>query len=82
MTQTSSTFTQSSPALTVVAGTSVGLIPWVRLLQTAVFCSNVHELADELQASRATVLDSIEALTLVQTDCLGEVFRLRELASA
>jgi methylthioribose-1-phosphate isomerase len=82
MTQTSSLLTQSSPALTVVAGTSVGLIPWVKLLQTAVFCANVNELADELQASRATVLESIEALTLVETDTLGEVFRLRELASA
>jgi hypothetical protein len=68
--------------LRVVAGTSVGLIPWVKLLQTAVFCGNVNELADELQASKATVLESIEALTLVETDTLGEVFRLRELASA
>ena len=82
MTQTSSFLTQSSPALTVVAGTSVGLIPWVRMLQTAVFCSNVNELADELQASKEIVLESIEALTLVETDTLGEVFRLRELASA
>ena len=82
MTQTSSTLTQSLPALTLVAGTSVGLIPWVRLLQTAVFCHNANELAEELQVSRATVLDSIEALTLVETDTLGEVFRLRELASA
>jgi len=66
----------------VVAGTSVGLIPWVRLLQAAVFCSNVHDLADALEVSRDTVLESIEALTLVETDTLGEVFRLRELASA
>jgi hypothetical protein len=71
-----------APILTVVAGTSVGLIPWVKLLQTAVFCSNVTELADELQAEKVTVLESIEALTLVETDTLGEVFRLRELASA
>jgi hypothetical protein len=73
---------QTAPALTVVAGTSVGLIPWVRLLQAAVFCSNVHDLADALEVSRDTVLESIEALTLVETDTLGEVFRLRELASA
>jgi len=52
------------------------------MLQTAVFCSNVNELADELQASKEIVLESIEALTLVETDTLGEVFRLRELASA
>lgn len=72
----------TTPVLTVVAGTSVGLIPWVRLLQTAVFCHNANELADELHTTRATVLESIEALSLVETDCLGEVFRLRELASA
>jgi hypothetical protein len=71
-----------TPVLTVVAGTSVGLIPWVRLLQTAVFCSNVNELTTELESDKETVLESIEALTLVETDTLGEVFRLRELASA
>lgn len=74
--------TQTAPVLTVIAGTSVGLIPWVKLLQTAVFCSNVNELTTELESDKETVLESIEALTLVETDCLGEVFRLRELASA
>jgi hypothetical protein len=73
---------KSLPALTVVAGTAVELIPWVKLLQTAVFCHTATELADELQVNHQVVLDSIEALTLVQTDTLGEVFRLRELASA
>jgi len=68
--------------LTVIAGTAVGLIPWVTLLQGAVFCCDVTELADLLDASKATVLESIEALTLEETDTLGEVFRLRELATA
>lgn len=74
--------TQTAPALTIVAGTSVGLIPWVRLLQAGVWCSNVTELSDHLEVSKSAVLESIEALTLVETDTLGEVFRLRELASA
>jgi hypothetical protein len=70
------------PVLTLIAGTTHGLIPWVKLLQGAVWCVNVTELADHLGDSKSSVLDSIEALTLVETDTLGEVFRLRELATA
>ena len=70
------------PVLTLIAGTAHGLIPWVKLLQGAVWCVNVTELTDHLEASTGNVLASIEALTLVETDTLGEVFRLRELATA
>ena len=70
------------PVLTLIAGTTHGLIPWVKLLQGAVWCSNVTELTDHLEANTGNVLASIEALTLVETDTLGEVFRLRELATA
>jgi len=68
------------PVLTLIAGTAHGLIPWVKLLQGAVWCANVTELSDHLEASKSSVLASIDALTLVETDTLGEVFRLRELA--
>jgi len=64
-----------------VAGTSVGLIPWGKLLQAAVWCSNVTELTARLDTNKSSVLDSIEALNRVEAVTLGEVFRLRELAT-
>jgi hypothetical protein len=82
MFQTSPQTLSNPPALTVIAGTTVEPIPWVKLLQSAVWCSNVAELTEHLEAAEGNVLDSIEALSLVQTDTLGEVFRLRELATA
>lgn len=71
-----------APTVHVVAGTSVGLIPWVKLLQAGVWCRNVTELSDRLEVSKGAVLDSIEALNRVEAVTLGEVFRLRELATA
>jgi len=67
---------------TGVAERSGELVPWPALLQTAIFCLDVYELAALLEVSLDVVLDSIEALTLVQTDTLGEVFRNTELARA
>jgi len=75
--------TSSEPAcnttdLTCTAG---DMIPWCRLLGAGVWCEDVTELSEWLNADLQLVLDSIEALTLEQTDALGEVFRLRELAA-
>lgn len=71
-----------STILQVVASEPGDVIPWPRLLQGAVWCQNVTELADQLHADVESVRESIEALTLVETDCLGEMFRLRELAAS
>jgi hypothetical protein len=71
-----------TPAPAANTGLTVRTIPWVKLLQAAVWCSNVTELTARLDTSKSSVLDSIEALNRVETVTLGEVFRLRELASA
>ncbi len=69
-----------APCTSMGSCAGTGLVSACQLLAIGVFCCNVDELTEELSVSKQTVLDSIEALTLVQADALGEMFRLRERA--